>query len=358
MTPREESFKRSSSAEGSPVEPLSIVDRYEGPIDNVLRPTTLSEFVGQRELKERLSVVMAAAKKRGEPADHILFAGPPGLGKTSLAAIIATELGVGLRVSSGPAIMRPGDLAQILNDLQPGDVLFIDEIHRLPRQVEELLYVAMEDFKLDMVLGKGPTARSLRIDLPAFTLVGATTRSGMIGGPLRDRFGFVHRLQYYDCEELVLVVQRSARILGIPLSDEAASEIAGRSRGTPRLANRLLKRVRDFVEVGPHDTITTASAKAGLELFGIDELGLDRLDREILEILCVRFPGRAVGLASLADSIREDRDTISDVYEPYLMQIGLLLRTARGRVATPAAYRHLGAPLPIESDGAQRLEIW
>ena len=307
-----------------------------------LRPRTLDEFVGQAQLVEHLGIVLEAARGRSQPADHLLFAGPPGLGKTSLAGIVAAEMGVGLRVTSGPVLARAGDLAALLTDLQEGDVLFIDEIHRLHRSVEEVLYPAMEDAKLDIVIGKGPTARSIRLDLPHFTLVGATTRWGMVAGPLRDRFGFVGRLDLYEPIELRAIIERSARILGVTLDREGATRIAERSRGTPRIANRLLRRVRDFVEVRGDGAITGETAVEGLELFGVDELGLDKVDRAILDALCRRFSGSPVGLTTLAQCIGEETDTIEDAYEPYLLQQGLLQRTPRGRVATARAWAHVG----------------
>ncbi len=306
-----------------------------------LRPRTLADFTGQRDLVEHLSIVIEAARKRGGCADHILFAGPPGLGKTSLAGIVAAEMGVGIRVTSGPALTRAGDLAAILTDLQEGDVLFIDEIHRMVVATGEILYPAMEDFKIDIVIGKGPAARSIRLDIPRFTLVGATTRMGMLAGPLRDRFGFVGRLDLYPVDDLADIVMRSARILGIEVDVNAALEIARRSRGTPRIANRLLRRVRDFVEVRSDGVITPDSAIVGLNTFGVDELGLDKVDRSILEVLCVRFDGNPVGLTTLAQSVGEDPDTIEDAYEPYLLQAGLLQRTPRGRVASARAFEHL-----------------
>jgi Holliday junction DNA helicase RuvB len=316
--------------------------------DAGLRPRTLAEFVGQRQLTEHLQIVIEAALKRAQPVDHLLFAGPPGLGKTSLAGIVAAEMGVGLRVTAGPVLVRAGDLAALLTDLQEGDVLFIDEIHRLHRAVEEILYPAMEDFKLDILIGKGPTARSIRLDLPRFTLVGATTRTGLVAGPLRDRFGFVGRLDHYDVDELQAIVTRSAGILGVPVDADGARRIAERSRGTPRIANRLLRRVRDYVEVRAEGSVDSAAAVAGLELFGVDELGLDKVDRAILDVLCNRFGGRPVGLTTLAQCIGEEPDTIEDAYEPYLLQQGLVLRTARGRVAAPRAWAHLGLP-PVEA---------
>jgi holliday junction DNA helicase RuvB len=307
-----------------------------------LRPRTLDEFVGQPELVGHLSIVLEAARRRGQPSDHLLFAGPPGLGKTTLAGIVAQEMGVGLRVTSGPVLARPGDLAATLTDLTEGDVLFIDEIHRLPRTVEEVLYPAMEEGQLDVMLGKGPTARSLRLDLPRFTLVGATTRTGLVAGPLRDRFGFVGRLDLYEPADLERIVTRSAGLLGIPITDGGASEIATRSRGTPRIANRLLRRVRDVAEVREHHKITEEVAEEGLALFGVDALGLDKVDRAILEILVVRFDGNPVGLTTLAHAVGEETETVEEAYEPYLIRQGLLHRTPRGRVATDRAFAHLG----------------
>ena len=315
-----------------------------------IRPRSMEEFIGQEDLRERLSIVLEAAKRRGQAVDHLLFAGPPGLGKTTLAAIVAAEMGAGFRVTSGPALVRTGDVAAILTDLQAGDVLFIDEIHRLGRAVEEVLYPAMEDFQLDIVLGKGPTARSIRLDIPRFTLVGATTRTGLVTSPLRDRFGFVARLDHYRVDELELIVQRSARLLDVSITREGAAEIASRSRGTPRLAIRLLRRVRDFVEVRGTGVVTLESAREGLERFGVDDLGLDRVDRMILEILCERFPGRPIGLSTLAVSVGEETETVEDAYEPFLLTAGLIVRTPRGRLATPAAYRHLGIPVPAQME--------
>jgi len=321
-------------------------DAVEGAEEASLRPRRLSEFVGQPQLKEHLTIMIEAARGRGEPADHMLFAGPPGLGKTSLAGIVAHEMGAGLRVTSGPALARAGDLAALLTNLGEGDVLFVDEIHRLARPVEEILYPAMEDFQLDIVLGKGPTARSLRLDLPRFTLVGATTRTGLITGPLRDRFGFVARLDYYAPTELQQIVRRSAVVLGVEVSDEGGAEIATRSRGTPRLANRLLKRVRDFAQVRGDGTIDRDVARRGLELFQVDELGLDKVDRAILEATCSKFGGGPVGLGTLAVAVGEAPETVEDMYEPFLLQLGMVMRTPRGRVATPLAWLHLGLPVP------------
>jgi Holliday junction DNA helicase RuvB len=307
-----------------------------------LRPRTLSDFVGQRELKDKLGVILGAARRRGQAADHLLFAGPPGLGKTTLAHIIAVEMDAELLVTSGPALERAGDLAAILTKLEEGDVLFIDEIHRLSRSVEEVLYPAMEDFQLDLVLGKGPAARSLRLDLPRFTLVGATTRTGLITGPLRDRFGLVERLDYYEPEDLEAIVERAARIIGVRIDDRGAYEIAKRSRGTPRIANRLLRQVRDYAEVHRDGFIDAEIAKAGLAFFGVDELGLDKPTRAIIHSLCTRFAGGPVGLSTLAISVSEPTETVEDVYEPFLIQQGLLMRTPRGRVATMTAWQHLG----------------
>ena len=325
----------------------AVADPVEAAEEVTLRPRRLAEFVGQPQLKEHLEIVLEAARRRGEPVDHLLFAGPPGLGKTSLAGIVAAELGVGLRITSGPALVRAGDLAAILTDLHGGDVLFIDEIHRLGRAVEEVLYPAMEDFQLDVVLGKGPAARSIRLDVAPFTLVGATTRTGLITGPLRDRFGFVARLDHYPVADLVVIVERAAAILGVPLGAGGAREVAGRSRGTPRIANRLLKRVRDYAEVRGDGVVTREVASDGLALFGVDEGGLDKVDRAILSAVCRRFGGGPVGLSTLAVSVGEETETVEDVYEPFLLQSGLLARTPRGRVAMPAAWRHLGLSPPV-----------
>jgi Holliday junction DNA helicase RuvB len=314
-----------------------------------LRPRHLDDFVGQRELKEHLGIILEAARRREQAVDHLLFAGPPGLGKTTLAGIVAAELQVGLHVTSGPALDRAGDLAAILTRLGEGDVLFIDEIHRLSRNVEEVLYPAMEDFQLDIVLGKGPAARSIRLDLPRFTLVGATTRTGLITGPLRDRFGLVARLDYYDDDELQSIVTRAGGILGIGIDDGGASEIARRARGTPRIANRLLRRVRDFAEVRGDGRIDEATAHEGLAIFGVDDLGLDKVDRSVLSNLCQKFGGGPVGLGTLAISVGEAEETVEDVYEPFLIQQGLLMRTPRGRVATPAAWAHMGLVAPASA---------
>jgi Holliday junction DNA helicase RuvB len=302
--------------------------------------------VGQAELKEHLMIILEAARRRGQPADHLLLAGPPGLGKTTLGGIVANEMGVGLHVTSGPALERGGDLASILSQLADGDVLFIDEIHRLARPVEEVLYPAMEDFQLDIVLGKGPAARSIRLDVPPFTLVGATTRTGLITGPLRDRFGLVARLDYYEPDDLQAIVLRAAGILDVSVDPAGAHEIARRSRGTPRIANRLLRRVRDYAEVRGDGVVDEQAAHDGLALFGVDERGLDKVDRALLSALCERFGGGPVGLSTLAISVAEPTETVEDVYEPFLIREGLIMRTPRGRVAMPAAWSHLGLAPP------------
>ncbi len=317
----------------------------EREFDAALRPRRIDEFVGQDRIKEQLALLIDGARARGETIDHLLLSGPPGLGKTTLAGIVANELGVGFQPTSGPALDRPGDLAAILTNLEEGDVLFVDEIHRMPRAVEEVLYPALEDFQLDVVLGKGPSARSIRLDLPRFTLVGATTRPGRITLPLRERFGFSPRLDYYSVEDLARIVWRSAGILAVRVDDEGASEIARRSRGTPRVANRLLRRVRDFAQVRHDGEVSGEVARAGLELFEVDELGLDKLDLAILSAVVEKFGGGPVGLSTLAVAVGEETDTVEDVYEPYLLQLGFLQRTPRGRVATERAYRHLGTAI-------------
>ncbi|MBQ8474400.1 MAG: Holliday junction branch migration DNA helicase RuvB [Clostridia bacterium] len=309
-----------------------------------LRPDALTEYIGQEKAKEVMSIYIDAAKMRGEPLDHVLLYGPPGLGKTTLSGIIANELGVNFRVTSGPAIEKQGDLAALLTNLQKGDVLFIDEIHRLNRNIEEILYPAMEDFALDIIIGKGPAARSIRLPLQRFTLIGATTRAGQLTTPLRDRFGVLLRLELYSPEELATIVKRSAGILEVPITDDGALEIASRARGTPRIANRLLKRVRDYAQVKGEGTIDLASAQAALNMLEIDELGLDNTDRRMLETIITYYDGGPVGLETLSATIGEEAVTIEDVYEPYLMQIGFLSRTPRGRCATKLAYEHLGIP--------------
>ncbi|MEX1047128.1 MAG: Holliday junction branch migration DNA helicase RuvB [Actinomycetota bacterium] len=333
------------------VEPVVVEDETEFD-DAALRPKTLGEFVGQARIKEQLELLIEGASNRGDQVDHLLFSGPPGLGKTTLAGIVAAEMRVGMRPTSGPALERPGDLAAILTNLEQGDVLFVDEVHRMPKAVEEVLYPALEDFKLDVVIGKGPSARSIRLDLPRFTMVAATTRPGLIALALRERFGFSPRLDYYSVEDLETIAKRSAGILAVVLDDEGAAEIARRSRGTPRIVNRLLRRVRDVAQVRGDGAITGDVAREGLELFEVDEEGLDKLDIRILEAIVTKFGGGPVGLSTLAAAVGEEADTIEDVYEPFLLQLGFLQRTPRGRVATERAYRHLGSevedalPLP------------
>ena len=311
-------------------------------LENSLRPKTLDEYIGQDKVKENMKIYIEAAKKRGEPLDHCLFYGPPGLGKTTLSNIISNEMNSNIKITSGPAIEKPGDLAAILTNLSEFDVLFIDEIHRLSKSVEEILYPALEDFTLDIIIGKGPSARSIRLDLPKFTLIGATTKAGALTTPLRDRFGIVHRLELYSPEDLTKIIKRSSGILGVKIEEEAAQEIARRSRGTPRIANRLLKRVRDYATVLGNGEIDKKITKHALNKLEIDELGLDEIDRKILETMIVQYNGKPVGIEALATTIGEEVDTIEDVYEPYLVQIGFIARTVRGRQVLPPAYKHLG----------------
>ncbi|WP_165061203.1 MULTISPECIES: Holliday junction branch migration DNA helicase RuvB [unclassified Adlercreutzia] len=314
--------------------------------DRSLRPKYFDDYLGQSKVKESLQIMIEAAKSRDDVLDHILFSGPPGLGKTTLASVVASELGAHIRTTSGPAIERTGDLAAILTNLEEGDVLFIDEIHRLNRMVEEVLYPAMEDYSLDIMVGKGPAARSIRLDIPRFTMIGATTRTGLLTGPLRDRFGIAYRLEYYTPQELAAIITRSAHILDVHIDEEGALEIARRSRGTPRLANRMLKRVRDWAQVRSDGHITEDVAAQALSFFEVDDLGLDAMDNRILHTLCVQFSGAPVGLTTLASALSEETDTLEDVYEPYLMQQGLLVRTPKGRVATARAWEHIGIAPP------------
>ena len=330
----------------NPEVPESPVAEAEERAFETLRPKSFESYVGQKLLKQNLKMAIDAAKHRAEPVDHILLYGPPGLGKTTMAGVIATELGANLRVTSGPAIERAGDLASLLTNLADGDVLFIDEIHRLPKTVEEVMYPAMEDFGLDVMLGKGPSAKSIRLDLPRFTIIGATTRAGALSAPLRDRFGHVHRLEFYSHPEMVEIIERAAGILGVKLDREASEEISTRARLTPRIANRLLKRVRDYAQVNQVDTITKKDARAALHLLEIDDLGLDNSDRQLLSAIIQNYAGGPVGLTTLAALCSEETSTIEDVYEPYLMQIGMLERTPRGRRVTPKAYSHLGLTQP------------
>ena len=348
---------------------MSLEEGYEGDFENrlldpervgedredevSLRPRTFDDYIGQEKVKENLSVFISAAKGRDEPLDHVLLYGPPGLGKTTLAGIIANEMGVNIRVTSGPAIEKPGDLCSLMTNLTPGDILFVDEIHRLPRAVEEVLYPAMEDRALDIIIGKGPSARSIRIDLPKFTRVGATTRAGQLSAPLRDRFGVVFRLNLYSPEELAQIVQRSAGLLGVECTEDGAMELARRSRGTPRIANRLLKRVRDFAQVLGSGVIDRKTADLSLSRMDVDRLGLDAIDRKMLTTMIQSYHGGPVGVETLAASIGEEAVTIEDVYEPYLMQIGFLARTPRGRCVTHLAYEHLGLPVPDGKDAGR-----
>ena len=325
------------------VDPVGV---EEEEAEQSLRPRRLADFVGQAKLKERLGISIEAAAQLGKPLDHVLLSGPPGLGKTTLATILANELETRLRVTSGPAIERPGDLASMLTNLEHGDVFFVDEIHRLPRTVEEILYPAMEDFELDIILGKGPSAQSIRLDLPHFTLVGATTRKGKVTAPLRDRFGIVDKLDYYEAQDLDLIVRRSARILDVEITEGGAETIAGRSRGTPRIANRLLARVRDYAVARADGVVDDATTMKALEVFEVDELGLDKVDRAIISAIVTKFGGGPVGLSTLSIAVGEEPETVEDAYEPFLLQIGLLQRTPRGRIATASAYTHLGLEPP------------
>ncbi|HEY5833640.1 Holliday junction branch migration DNA helicase RuvB [Streptomyces sp.] len=324
----------------------AAADREDQAVEAALRPKDLGEFIGQERVRQQLDLVLKAARQRGATADHVLLSGAPGLGKTTLSMIIAAEMGVPIRITSGPAIQHAGDLAAILSSLGEGEVLFLDEIHRMSRPAEEMLYMAMEDFRVDVVIGKGPGATAIPLEIPPFTLVGATTRAGLLPGPLRDRFGFTARLEYYETADLDRIVHRSAGLLGVDLTHEGAAEIASRSRGTPRIANRLLRRVRDYAQVKADGVVTHDVARRGLELYEVDELGLDSLDRAVIEVLCRHFGGGPVGVSTLAVAVGEERETVEEVAEPFLVRIGFLARTPRGRVATPAAWRHLGLDAP------------
>ena len=334
------------------------LEREDLDIENSLRPRKLEDYVGQDKIKENLKVYIEAAKQREEPLDHTLLYGPPGLGKTTLSNIIANEMGANIRITSGPAIEKQGDLAALLTNLNSGDVLFIDEIHRLNRSVEEILYPAMEDFSLDIIIGKGPSARSIRLDLPKFTLIGATTKAGSLSSPLRDRFGIIDRLELYSNEQLTQIVKRSASILNIEITDKGAMEIASRSRGTPRIANRLLRRFRDFAQIKNNGVVTDDIADLALNSLEIDHLGLDNIDNKMLETIIKKFAGGPVGVETLASAIGEDIDTIEDVYEPYLMQIGFLNRTPRGRVATPMAYEHMNVVMPDKGGNSSQVRMF
>ncbi|MEI6361263.1 MAG: Holliday junction branch migration DNA helicase RuvB [Actinomycetes bacterium] len=339
---------RALSAESDPEDAL---------IEGALRPQTLVEFIGQDRVKSQLGLVLQAASLRGRTADHVLLSGPPGLGKTTLASIIATEMEAPLRMTSGPALQHAGDVAAVLSSLQPGEVLFVDEIHRMARAAEEMLYLAMEDFRVDVVVGKGPGATAIPLDIEAFTLVGATTRAGLLPSPLRDRFGFTAHLDFYDAPDLEVIIARSAGLLSVPVDAEGVSEIAGRCRGTPRIANRLLRRVRDWAQVHGDGVVNRASARSALELYEVDILGLDRIDQAVLDALVLRFGGGPVGLSTLAVAVGEEPETIETVSEPFLVRLGLLMRTPRGRLATPAAWRHAGLEPPRPSTGQQALDL-
>ncbi|WP_130837917.1 Holliday junction branch migration DNA helicase RuvB [Lachnoclostridium sp. Marseille-P6806] len=319
-------------------------------IEGSLRPRRLADYIGQDKIRQHISIAVEAARKRGEPLDHVLFFGPPGLGKTTLSCIIANEMGVGIKITSGPAIEKPGDMAAVLNGLQEGDVLFVDEIHRLNKQVEEVLYPAMEDYAIDIMIGKGSSAKSIRLELPRFTLVGATTRAGLLSAPLRDRFGMIERLDFYSPAQLQVILLHSAKVLGVEVEEDAAEEMARRSRGTPRLANRILKRVRDYAEVRHNGKVTVKVAETAMDMMDVDRVGLDYTDRKFLDALIGRFGGGPAGLDTLAASIGEDAGTIEDVVEPYLLQLGFISRTPRGRVASAACYRHLGLEMPEDTE--------